>query len=316
MTRPEGCLAIAGATATGKSDLAVEVAERLDGEVISADAFTAYRGLDVGTAKPSLEERRGVPHHLIDVKDPREPWSAGEFARRAREAADEILSRGRLPILCGGTGFYHRAFFDGLFEGPQRNEPVREALRAVAGRRGAPFLKRMLDVLDPEAGARVLPGDTVRATRYLEVLLESGKRTSALFRERPGARWERPSVRIVLTLPRPDLYGRITGRFHRSIKAGLVGEVRCLLAAGVPPTAPGFAAIGYRETVELLEGRLTPEEWEERILRDTRRFAKRQETWFRAEKGLVAVEAAAPDRLHQVLVAARPLFTIRGGDTR
>ena len=155
MSAPRGVLAIVGATATGKSALAVEVALRLGGEVISADAFTAYRGLDAGTAKPTVEERRGVPHHLVDLKDPTEPFSAGEFARLARAASHEILSRGRLPILCGGTGFYVRAFFEGLFVGPPRNEGVREALRFLQARRGAPWLVRALSLLDPPSGARI-----------------------------------------------------------------------------------------------------------------------------------------------------------------
>ncbi len=171
MTAPRGVLAIVGPTATGKSALAVEVALRLGGEVISADAFTAYRGIDAGTAKPTPEERRGVPHHLVDLKDPVEPFSAGEFARLARAASREILSRGKLPILCGGTGFYVRAFFEGLFVGPPRDEALREALRALQARRGAPWLVKALALLDPVSGARISHRDGARAIRYLEIAL-------------------------------------------------------------------------------------------------------------------------------------------------
>ena len=309
MTTPRGVLAIVGATATGKSALAVEAALRLGGEVISADAFTAYRGIDAGTAKPTLEERRGVPHHLIDLKEPAEPFSAGEFARLARAASREILSRGRLPILCGGTGFYVRAFFDGLFVGPPRDERLREALRLVQERRGAEWLVRALTLLDPESGARISQRDGARAIRYLEIAVSTGRRPSELFRERPGERWDGPAVKLLLTLPRPVLYGRIERRFRDSIMAPLAGEVRRLLEAGVPVSAPGMAAIGYRETAALLEGRLSPPDWADTVIRQTRRYAKRQETWFRSEPDFFSIRADAPDLLEEVVSASRPLFS-------
>ena len=310
MSRPAGVLVLAGATATGKSALAVAVAGRLGGEVISADAFAVYRGFDAGTAKPSRAERALVPHHLVDVRDPSTPWSAGEFAAEARRLAREILGRGRLPILCGGTGFYLRAFFEGLFEGPRRDDRLRAALAAVAGRRGAPFLKKMLILLDPEAAVRVLPNDAARATRLLEIALSAGRRPTELFAERPGEGWDGPSVGVLLTLPRRELYGRIERRFRESIAPRLPDEVRGLLAAGVPVDAPAFAAIGYRETVELLEGRLGEAEWREAILRETRRFAKRQETWFRREPGLVTVRADREDLPDLVVALTRPLFSL------
>ena len=183
---PSGVLAILGATATGKSELAVALAERLGGEVVSADAFAVYRGFDVGTAKPGADLRARAPHHLVDAREPVEPWSAGEFAAEARRLCEEILARGRLPILAGGTGFYVRAFFGGLFEGPRRDDAVRAALEAVAARRGAPYLKRMVSVLDPEVASRLADADASRAIRLLEILLLSGERPSRLFRERPG----------------------------------------------------------------------------------------------------------------------------------
>ena len=309
MSAPNGVLAIVGATATGKSTLAVEVALRLGGEVISADAFTAYRGIDAGTAKPTLEERRGVPHHLIDLKEPTEPFSAGEFARLARARAREILSRGRLPILCGGTGFYVRAFFEGLFVGPPRDERLREALRLVEARRGAPWLVHLLSILDPASGARIAPRDGARAIRYLEIALSTGRRPSDLFRERPGERWDGPSVKVLLTLPRPVLYGRIDRRFRESIMAPLTGEVKRLLEAGVPVSAPGMAAIGYRETAALLAGRMEPVEWADTVVRETRRYAKRQETWFRSEPELHLLRADAPGLVDEVVAASRPLFS-------
>jgi tRNA dimethylallyltransferase len=312
--RARGVLAILGATATGKSALAVAVAERLGGEVISADAFAAYRGLDVGTAKPTAEERRGVPHHLIDVKDPTEPYNAGEFASRARELADDILARGRLPIVCGGTGFYVRAFFEGLFEGPTRSAAVRAALEAVAERRGTPFLARALALLDPASAAGIAPNDLSRLVRFLEIVLATGERPSRLFAERPGARWEKPAVKLLLSLPRPTLYGRIAERLSRTILPALPAEVSGLLASGVPLHAPAFAAIGYRDTSDYLSGRIGREEWEERILRSTRRFAKRQETWFRKEAGLVPLRADRGDLTDLAVALARPLF-LEGGPT-
>jgi tRNA dimethylallyltransferase len=306
---PRGVLAILGATATGKSALAVAVAGRLNGEVISADAFAVYRGFDAGTAKPGAAERARIPHHLIDVKDPREPYSAGEFARSARRIAEEVLGRGRLPILCGGTGFYVRAFFGGLFEGPSRDEALRAALEAVRARRGAPFLKRMLAVLDPPAAGRVLPGDAARAVRLLEILFLSGQRPTALFAGRPGERWEKPSVKVLLTLPRPLLYERISERFQRTFLIEFPEEVRRLLASGLSTPAPAFSAIGYRDTAELVAGRIGPEEWKDRVLRDTRRFARRQETWFRREPDLTHLRADREDLVDSVVALARHLFS-------
>jgi tRNA dimethylallyltransferase len=310
MSRPAGVLALVGPTATGKSALAIAVAERLNGEVISADAFAAYRGFDAGTAKPSPGERARVPHHLVDVRDPSEPWSAGEFAAEARRLAREILGRGRLPILCGGTGFYVRTFFEGLFEGPRRDDVLRSALGRLAARRGARHLRKVLGVLDPAAAERVLPNDAARAIRLLEIAFVTGRKPTDLFAERPGERWAEPSVRLLLTLPRPELYGRIEQRFRDSIAPRLPSEVRGLLAAGVPVDAPAFTAIGYRATADFVSGRIEEAEWEERILRETRRFAKRQETWFRREADLVPLEADRENLPDLVVALARPLFSL------
>jgi tRNA dimethylallyltransferase len=309
VSRPEGVLAIVGPTATGKSELAVALAERLGGEIVSADAFAVYRGFDVGTAKPGPDLRARVPHHLVDAREPTEPWSAGEFAAEARRLCAEILSRGRLPILAGGTGFYVRAFFGGLFDGPRRSDEVRRALEAVAARRGAPYLKRMVSVLDPEVAGRLAGTDAARAIRMLEILLLSGERPSRLFRERPGAAWTRPSVKLLLTLPREVLHDRIAERFRTRFVTALPQEVHRVLAAGVPLSAPAFSAIGYRDTAALVEGTLSEAEWKERILRDTRRYAKRQETWFRREPGLVPLSATRPDLVDFAERLARPLFS-------
>ena len=307
MSPPRGVLALVGATATGKSSLAVEVALRLGGEIISADAFAVYRGLDAGTAKPSADDRRRVPHHLVDVRDPREAFSAGEFGRLAREAAREILGRGRLPILCGGTGFYVRVFFEGLFEGPTRDEELRRALDA-AGKRHPGLLKRTIDLLDPESGGRILANDSARAIRYLEIAFLTGRRPSDLFRESPGERWELPSRKVLLSLPRVRLYERIGERFRGVMSRDLPGEVEKLLEGGLPSSAPGMNAIGYRETVDLVEGRIGREEWEEKVIGATRRFAKRQETWFRKEPDLIRADAESEGLIDFVLAQSEPLF--------
>lgn len=306
--RPRGVLAIVGATATGKSELAVAVAERLGGEIVSADAFAVYRGFDAGTAKPSAALLERVPHHLVNARDPREPWSAGAFAAEARRICEDILARGKLPVLAGGTGFYVRAFFGGLFEGPRRDDPLRRALEAIKERRGAGFLVRMIGLLDPAGAARVGAADAARAIRLLEILLLSGVRPSRLFRERPGTAWEKPSVKVLLTLPRDVLYGRIAARFQSGFVNELPTEVRGLLAAGIPLEAPAFAAIGYRDTAALLSGALSEGQWAERLLRDTRRYAKRQEAWFRRESALVPVRADRSDLVDFVAREARPLF--------
>lgn len=313
MTPPTGVLAIVGATATGKSDLAVALAERLGGEIVSADAFAVYRGFDVGTAKPGPALRARVPHHLVDARDPTEPWSAGAFAGEARRICGEILARGRLPILAGGTGFYVRAFFAGLFDGPRRNDALRRALEAVAARRGPGSLRRMVALLDPAVAERLADADASRAIRVLEILFLSGERPSRLFRERPGAAWTLPAVKLLLTLPRADLHDRIAERFRTRFATALPQEVQGLLAAGVPVTAPAFAAIGYRDTAAFLAGALSEAEWKERILRDTRRYGRRQETWFRREPGLVAVSANRPDLVDFAERLARPLLASSPG---
>lgn len=311
---PAGVLAILGATATGKSAVAVAVAKALGGEVINADAFAAYRGFDAGTAKPTVAEREGVPHHLIDVKDPDEPWSAGEFARDARRIAEEVLARGRLPILCGGTGFYVRAFFHGLFEGPLRDDALRAALASVADRRGTAFLHAALRLLDPESAKTIAPVDRARLVRFLEVALLSGRPASALFRERPGERWTRPHAKALLVLSRPALHERIAARFDGRIVMDLPREVRRLLDSGVSPQAPAFSAIGYRETVDLLEGRLDLSSWRDAVLRATRGFAKRQETWFRKEPGVIRIAAEGPGVVPAVLDLSRRLYERERGD--
>jgi tRNA dimethylallyltransferase len=279
-------LAIVGPTAAGKSALAMEVAEATGGEIVNADALQVYRGLDIGTAKPSPDERRRVPHHLIDILDPHERYSAGDFARRARVALEEIAGRGRTAILVGGSGLYLRALWSGIAPLPPADDDVRARLRVRLEEEGLAALYAELARLDPPTAARLGEGDTQRILRALEVAVATGEPLTAWIARQPfGA--EAISMRKVgLTLPRGVLYDAIAVRVRSMLGAGWLDEVRELLARGVERTAPAFQAIGYRQWVEHLEGASGFEESLQSVVTLTRRFAKRQETWFRREEGI------------------------------
>jgi len=276
-------IAILGATATGKSEVAMALAEALPGEIVNADALQVYRGFDVGTAKPGAEERARVPHHLIDVLDPHERWSAGEFARRAREAAAGIRERGSVPIVVGGSGLYLRALFEGISPIPPGDPEVRSKLRKRLEEEGLPALAAELARVDPETAARLGAGDTQRILRALEVARVSGRPLSSWIREQPFGTQRVDAVRVGLTLPRTVLYDRIAGRVARMVERGWVEDVARLLARGLAPGLPAFQAIGYRQLVRHLEGEWSLEQAIGETVKATRRFAKRQETWFRRE---------------------------------
>jgi tRNA dimethylallyltransferase len=292
-------LSIVGTTATGKSELAVALAQRLGGEIVNADALQVYRGLDIGTAKPSLDERSSVPHHLFDILDPSEAYSAGEFVRRAEVVLDEIRRRNRVAIVVGGSGLYQRALFSGLAELPPVDPRLRQALREEARQRGTPTLHAELATQDPIAAARLAPGDTQRVVRALEVLRSSGRPLSEWLRDRPAreGKARRHVVRLGLTLPRALLYHRLVSRVEAMIERGWVEEVADLLAGGVPAEAPAFQAIGYRQLVGYLRGESTLAAAVSDIVASTRRYAKRQETWFRREEGVRWFEASAAQPL-------------------
>ena len=276
---------VLGPTASGKSDLAVFLAARLQGEIVNCDSLQLYRHFDIGTAKPGLEERAGVPHHLFDILEPVEVFSAGEYARRAGAAIEEIFARGRLPLLVGGTGFYLRALLEGLFPGPPRDEDLRQRLRARAGARGPAWLHRLLARLDAESAARIHPNDEPKLIRAIEVCLRARRPMSALFRETESAGWlgGARAVKIGLDPPRAPLYARINQRAARMFEAGLLDEVRGILARGVPPDAKPFESQGYREALAVIQGRMTPAEAVESTRKRSRHYAKRQITWFRRE---------------------------------
>lgn len=279
-------IAIVGPTASGKTALSLELARRVGGEIVNADALQVYRGLDIGTAKPSAEERAAVPHHLIDILDPEEAFSAGEFARRARAAIADIAGRGRLPIVVGGSGLYLRALFEGLKELPRHDPEVRSRLQEELAEKGLPRLHEELRERDPESAERLRPSDTQRVLRALEVYRTSGRPLSFwLAQASPDGPVER--LMIGLTLPRTILYDRIAVRVRDMVRRGWVCEVAGLLELGTSPFAPAFQAIGYRQMVQHLEGRTTLEAATDEAILATRHYAKRQETWFRRERDLV-----------------------------
>jgi tRNA dimethylallyltransferase len=279
-------LAIVGATATGKSALGLALAEELGGEIVNADALQVYRGFDIGTAKPDSAERERVPHHLIDILEPWEPYSAGEFARRAREAIGEIQGRGRVPIIVGGSGLYLRALFEGISPIPPGDPEVRRRLRERLDAEGLGALRGELLRLDPPTAERLGAGDTQRVLRALEVALVSGRPLSAWIAEQPFGTQKIAAVRVGLTLPRGILYDQIAGRVAWMLEEGWLEEVAGLVRQGLSPDFPAFQAIGYRQLVRHLKGEGSLEHAVGETVKATRRFAKRQETWFRKESGI------------------------------
>jgi len=277
-------VAIVGPTASGKSELALSLAEAFSGEIVNYDSLQIFRRLDIGTAKPSLEERGRVPHHMIDIREPTEIFTAGDYQREARDVLDDIRNRRRLPVLVGGTGLYLRAVTQGLFQGPVRSTYWRNRLEMIAARKGKEYLHRVLKRVDPSAASRIAEKDKQKVVRALEVRLETGKPLSQHLLERPHHPLEGFGVQIVgLNPPRADLYRRIDERVHRMIDAGLLDEVRGLLQSGIPASAKPFEAIGYRHVIAEIDSCMPREETIRIIQRDTRRYAKRQMTWFRKE---------------------------------
>ena len=286
-------LVVLGPTGAGKSDVAHRIALARGGEIVSADAFAVYRGFDIGTAKPSPARRREVPYHLIDVAEPSETFSAGRWAREARAIVEQIAARGRLPVVCGGSGFYIRALLAGLPPGDAA-DPARRAALARWGDRHPESAARMLARNDPEAASRIAPGNRRYVHRALEILLETGRPASA--RLPISDDWAK-RFRVVKLGVRPaaaDLYARIARRVREMLEAGWEEEVRGLLARGVSRDANAFEAIGYREVADAaLSSGAAPEETERTIVTATRQLAKRQATWFRREPGVVWVESEA-----------------------
>lgn len=286
-------IAIVGPTAAGKSAVAFRLAAEREGEIVSCDSLQVYRGLDVGSAKATPEERARVPHHLLDVVDPDQDFSAAEYARQAREALAGIRARGRLAIVAGGTGLYLRALLEGLFEGPSRDQDLRARLTGMAERGGASRLHRLLARVDPEAAARIPPRDLVRIVRALEVFKTTGRPLTAHHRE--GAPpLEGFAVHVVgIAPPREALRAAVERRTGEMFARGLLAEVRGLLASGCPEDLRPLRAIGYRQAVDVIAGRTTEDEARRDIVVSTMRYAKRQLTWFRHQAQASWFESAA-----------------------
>lgn len=278
-------LVILGATATGKSELAMRLAVAIGAEIVNADALQIYRGLDIGTAKPTPAMRRQIRHHLVDICDPEERFSAGEYVQRAAAVLDELHRRAKPAILVGGSGLYLRALLQGLSPLPPSDPRVRRALEECIERQGLPALYAELERRDPLTARRLAPGDRQRIVRAIEVERLSGRPLSSWIRARPmGSEPLEVSATIGLTLPRSFLYDRIAIRVGKMIERGWVAEVEELLRRGVRPRVPAFQAIGYRQLIRHLDGEWSLEEAVADIIRATRRYAKRQQTWFRKEE--------------------------------
>jgi tRNA dimethylallyltransferase len=281
--------AVLGPTASGKSALAISLSERYGGEIISCDSAAVYRRFDIGTDKVPPDERRGIPHHLIDVADPTDDFTAARFGREAAEAVRGILARGRLPVLAGGTGFYFRALTRGLFPGPARDQALRDRLGAIARRRGAEFLHRMVTRVDPPSAERIQARDLVRLIRALEVYFLTGTPLTAHFAATVSPLPEVRTVALFLDVPAAAVNDRIARRVDEQFRRGLIEEVRALLASGVPPTARPFGSLGYRQALEQVRGLRSEAETRESIVRETRQYARRQLIWFRKEPNLITI---------------------------
>jgi tRNA dimethylallyltransferase len=276
-------IVVLGPTATGKSDLGIALAEKLNGEILVCDSTQVYRDFDIGTAKVPASEQRGIPHHLVDLVDADELFTAGEFRRRALETLNDVSRRGKLPIITAGTGLYLRALLLGLADAPERSEELRARLRKTIDLRGPEHLYKILARLDREAAARIVSRDTQKVIRAIEMRMLAGKSVSEIHQAGRAPLEGYDVVKIGLLPPRPALYARIDSRTTAMIAAGWLEETRALIARNISPDSKPFQFIGYAELREHILGSLPLQEAVERIQQATRRFAKRQITWFRRE---------------------------------
>jgi tRNA dimethylallyltransferase len=299
-------IAIVGPTASGKSTLAIEIALQLNAEIINCDSVQVYQGIQIATAKVPLEERQGVPHHLIDFVSPKINYTAGDWAREAAEKIEEIEARGRVPMLVGGTGLYLRALRNPFFSSPQTDEELRRRFNALRHERGVEYLHRLLHRLDSQSAELLYPRDWPRVQRALEVRLQTGKPMSQQKTSRPQAHESTRRLQIMcLNPPRAELYERINERTEKHFAAGLVSEVKTLLAEGVPASSNALGAHGYRRVVEYLQGKRDLESAIEQTKLDVRHYAKRQLTWFRREAGVEWLDGFGEDPNVQESVLAR-----------
>jgi tRNA dimethylallyltransferase len=279
-------VAILGPTATGKSALALAVAERHGGEIINCDSTAVYRGFDIGTDKIAPGDRRGIPHHLIDIVEPTGDYTAAQYAREAAGVIRDVHARGRLPILAGGTGFYFRALTRGLFPGPGRNAALRRRLESIAERREVTFLHRMLGKVDPASALRIQPRDLKRLVRALEVFFLTGRPLTSHFAETASPIPDVEVLPIGVRLPAPQISERVTRRVDEQFARGLLDEIRALLARGIPEDARPFGGLVYRQALDHLHGVHDEAATRALIAQENRRYARRQLIWFRKEPNL------------------------------
>ena len=284
-------LCILGPTAVGKTELALRVAARIGGEIVSVDSRQVYRKMDIGTAKPTPEQLKLAPHHMINCADPDEPFSAADYRRGADQAIREICQRGKLPMLVGGSGLYFRSVVDGLFDGPQADEELRQKFRQEAKELGTGHLYARLEAIDPEAAGKIHHNDLLRIIRALEVYEKTGTRVSDLRQQWGSSETRYKFAAFGLTRPRDTLYERIEARVDKMMAEGLLEEVRAL--SQYSRDLQGMKCLGYKELLSFLDGRYDLDEAIVLIKRNTRRFAKRQLTWFRRDKRIRWIDLSA-----------------------
>lgn len=283
MIAPRRLIVILGPTASGKSTLAITLAEKFGGEVVSCDSTQVYRHFDIGTGKVPPGQQRGIPHHLVDLVEPHEVFTAGEFRRRAAAVLEEISARGRLPIITAGTGLYLRALLEGLAEMPERSEELRNRLREHLQKHGPEYLHRVLKKLDPDSADRIAPHDAQKAIRAIEVCVLADECASKLIGKGRVGLQGYLTTKIGLIPPRAALYSRIDQRVQAMLDAGWLAEVKALVEKGIPHSAKPFTFIGYSQLRKHLQGELSLAEAIRQIQQVTRRYAKRQITWFRRD---------------------------------
>jgi tRNA dimethylallyltransferase len=306
-------LAVLGPTATGKSGLALALAERFGGEIVSCDSTAVYRAIDIGTDKVPVSERRGIPHHLIDIVAPDDSYTAARYAADASAAIHDIASRGRLPIVAGGTGLYYRALTRGLFPGPARDAALRARLDRIADRRGVERLHALVRRVDPPSALRIQPRDRKRLIRALEVYLLTGRPLTAHFADTASPLADCDVVAIALRLPAARIAERVAARVDRQFARGVVDEVRRLLASGVPRTAHAFSGLVYRQVIEMLDGARDENATRALIVQENRRYARRQLIWFRKEPNLMWFDGPGED---PATVAAVERWLVEGEHLR
>ncbi len=300
---PKRILVLVGPTAVGKTSLALQLAAELNGEIVSADSMQIYRGMDIGTSKPTPEERRRVAHHLIDVVDPDESFHAVQFKKEADRAIEDIQARGKTAMIVGGTGLYVKGLLHGLFEDPsvEKFDKWEEKLNYYKSLGENPH--KTLESLDPAAAQRIHPNDHVRARRALEVFLRTGKSITDLQKEHGFQQDRYQALTIGLTMDRERLFERINARVDEMVRAGLLEEVRALMARGHSPDLPSMRSLGYRHLTKVIAGETEMSEAVRLFKRDTRRYAKRQYTWFNNQENVEWL--AAPFRAERIIETIR-----------